>query len=556
ECLTNTDWGMGSPSTLIDVDSFDDAAQALFDEPLGLSMIWTRQSSIESFIQEVLDHIQGVLFVDPQTGLLTLKLIRGDYDPDDLPTIDPSSAELTNFGRKLWGEIVNEITVTWTNPDNEQDETVTAHDLASITTQGGIVSDSRNYYGVRSATVAGRLAARDLRSAGAPLATCEAEVDRTQWALRPASVLNLDWPEYGLDGVVMRVTSIDYGKPGDPALKLSLIEDVFGLDAGAYIEPPVSAWEDPSSAPALLEHEAVFTMPLFFAANSTVAAFVDSPEYPEVLAGVLGTTSDADTYSWELWDEIALPDGTPEWNSLQTNTLAGYAELLIALDAEAETTFGPADFDSAMGQTGPSNGAFMMIGDGTEETSEIALITAVGTEFTVSRGVLDTVPRAWPIGTPVWFIDDSGIFEDPTVRSAFEEVSYKFRTRTSQGLLSLAAAPLVEYELTECRWLPNRPADVKAYGVAFSSAVDPIDALARPDPWVTVDWANRNRLTEDSQVLAWTDATTAPETDQTTTILVLAPDETLLDTHDGLTGTTFDVPDSSFGSEPVVILRT
>jgi hypothetical protein len=31
----------------------------------------------------------------------------------------------------------------------------------------------------------------------------------------------VDWPEYGLDGVVMRVTSIDYGKPGDPAIKLA-----------------------------------------------------------------------------------------------------------------------------------------------------------------------------------------------------------------------------------------------------------------------------------------------------------------------------------------------
>jgi hypothetical protein len=133
-----------------------------------------------------------------------------------LPTIDPSNATLTNFGRKLWGEIVNEISVTWTNPDNEQDETVTVHDLASITTQGGIVSDSRNYYGVRYARSRKRLAARDLRSAGAPLATCDAEVDRTMWFLRPASVVLLDWPEYGLVGLVMRVTSIDYGKPGDP----------------------------------------------------------------------------------------------------------------------------------------------------------------------------------------------------------------------------------------------------------------------------------------------------------------------------------------------------
>lgn len=59
------------------------------------------------------------------------------------------------------------------------------------------------------------------------------------------------------------------------------------------------------------------------------------------------------------------------------------------------------------------------------------------------------------------------------------------------------------------------------------------------------------------QVLAWTDATTAPEDGQTTTITVLKPDGvTVLAVHSGLTGTSFDVPDASFGSEPIVILRT
>jgi hypothetical protein len=46
----------------------------------------------------------------------------------------------------------------------------------------------------------------------------------------------------GLDGVVMRVTSIDYGKPGDPTIKLSLIEDVFGLDVADYVAPPSTLW--------------------------------------------------------------------------------------------------------------------------------------------------------------------------------------------------------------------------------------------------------------------------------------------------------------------------
>lgn len=555
ECLTNTDWGMGSPVSGIAVASFAEAEATLLEEEFGLSMIWTRQASIQNFVQEILDHIQGVLFVDPATGLLTLKLIRADYDPETLPVLNPDNSDLANFGRKLWGDIVNEITVTWTNPENEQEETVTAQDDASMAIQGGPVADSRNYYGVRNAALAQRLAWRDLRSAGQPLASCEAEVDRSQWDLRPASVVKLTWPEYGLSEIVMRVTSIDYGKPGDPAIRLTLVEDVYGLDIGTYEDPPGSEWEDTSSQPDPMAPVEIFTLPLFAAAASAAAEFIDTPVYPEVVAGILATTSNADVFVYELWDEVALPNGTLEWQSLATLNVIGRGELVGALAQEASSS-GVA-LENIIGNTSPAVGGFFMIGSAGETGNEIAMMEAVAVDstYTITRGVLDTVPRAWPAGTPVWFIDTSTIYEDPEVRSGGETVSYKLRSRTSQGLLPLANAPLESYTLSDRPWLPNRPADVKAFGEAWSSEAEPIDATARPDPWVTVTWANRNRLLEDTQVLAWTDATVTPETGQTTTIEVRTVGDVLMTTHAGLSGTSFDVPDASFGSETFVRLR-
>jgi hypothetical protein len=544
EALTNTDWGMGSPTTLIDVGGFGDVAQVLYDEPLGLSLLWLRQTTIQDFIQEVLDHIQGVLFVDPQTGLLTLKLIRGDYDVGTLPTISPSTAQLRNFNRKLWGEIVNEISVTWTNPENEQDETVTAHDLASITTQGGIVSDSRNYYGVRYSALAARLAARDLRSAGAPLATCEAEVDRSLWALRPASVLLVDWPEHGLDGVVMRVTSIDYGKPGDPAIKLALIEDVFGLDVGDYVTPPGSALEDTAAAPSAMTEQQALTLPYYLAFNAVNS--IDGATYPEVLAGALGATTNADVYGFELWGEVTLSDGTTEWQSLATLNVSGRAELAGGLDAEASST--GVTFTAFVGSLLPSTPGFAIIGSGTEPDDEIALISSAGSTYTLSRGVLDTVPKAWPAGTPVWFIDSESLIEDNRARSSGETVTYRLRTRTSQGLLSLFSAPELTYTLSDRPWLPSRPANLAIGGVQFNDLASAVNMIGAAT--IAVTWSNRNRLTEDNLVLGWTDSTVTPETGQTTTLTVYKIDgTTVLATHTGLTGTSYNVPVASFGSE-------
>lgn len=544
ECLTNTDWGMGSPTSLIDTDNFNEVGVVLYNEPLGLSMIWTRQATAQDFIQQVLDHIQGALFIDPQTGLLTLKLIRGDYDVETLPTIDPSNANLTNFNRKLWGEIVNEITVTWTNPETEQDETVTVQDLASIVTQGGIITDGRNYYGVRYASLAQRLGARDLRSAGAPLATFEAEVDRSFWFLRPASVLRADWPEHGLDGVVVRVVDIDYGKPGDARIKLSLIEDVFGIDAGDYVEPAGSSWVDPAQPPTAMTDQAILTLPYYFAANA-ITSLADAT-YPEVLAGVLGASSNADAFSYELWGEVTLPGGGTEWQALATLNVVGRGELGANIDAEATST--GVSFDSFIGAKRPVANGFAVLGVDAEATTEIALITAAGGTYDLSRGVFDTIPKAWAAGTVVWFVSADTLLEDPNVHSSAEVVSYQLRTRTSLGVLT--SAPVVSATLTDRPWLPSRPANVEIEGVQFNDSANPVDMTARPNPWVTVSWSNRNRLNEDNVVLGWSDATVAPEADQTTTITIYADDGvTVIDTITGLTGTTHDIPDASFGSE-------
>lgn len=181
ESLTSTDWGMGSPSSGINVTSFQNAATTLFNEGFGLSMMWTRQTEIENFVNEILDHIQAMVFVNPADGLITIKLLRDDYDPQTVREINPDNAKLGTYERKMWGETTNEIVVTWTNPENEQEETLTLQDISNVSIQGAPAQASRNYYGVRTKELAERLAARDLRQTAYPLAIAEAKLDRRWW---------------------------------------------------------------------------------------------------------------------------------------------------------------------------------------------------------------------------------------------------------------------------------------------------------------------------------------------------------------------------------------
>lgn len=548
ECLTNTDWGMGAPSTLIDVDSFTAAAAVLYAEDFGLSMIWTRQSSIEDFITEVLDHILATFYVNPTTGLMTIKLIRDDYDIDELPILSPDNCKVTKFQRKLWGETTNEIQVTWTNPTNEQEETVIQQDLANISQQG-LISDNRNYYAVRKSSLAVQLAVRDLRSAATPLATVEIDVDRTGWNLLPGGLVKLRYPEHGVYDLVLRLGPVNYGKPGSPTIKITATEDIFTQQEQAYVLPPETGWEDPSEEPAPMAHVTPLTLPAFLVVNSTDVSVSDTT-FPEVVVGFLAAQNGNDTISYDLIGETVDVAGNFSMGNLGTRSPLGRAILQSPLAAEATTEV--SGFPGATGPINPEVARFVFIGDGSEETTEIALIRS-GSEtdgWVLERGVLDTTPKAWAPGAPLWFLDMSVDYMDFRLQSVGDSLDYQLLPRTSLGSLAIDDTPIVTVIPTDRPYRPLRPANVKVEDVAFG-----VLAGAGFGPW-DVTWANRNRLTEDSQVLGWSVESVAPEAGQTTTVQVLhATTKAVLTETNGIAGTTFSLERAAFAGNSQGIVR-
>lgn len=536
ECLTEPSWGMGAPPTMLNLAAFEAAAQTIFDEEFGLSLMWAQQTTIEAFIQEIIDHIQATLYVDPTDGLISIKLIRNDYDPDDLITLDKDNANITSFQRKLVSETINEIVVTWTNPENEQEETVSAQDLANISIQGGIVSDSRNYYGVRTKELATFLAWRDLAPASAPLVSCEIETDRSTWNFVPGGVVKLSWPEYGISSMIMRIGQIDYGKPGDMRIKLFCMEDVFGLDLVAYTVPGKTQWTQPSTVPVPAPFTEIFTLNYAFTVAMLDSSVYRLTEYPDAFIGVMASTAAIDNYEFELY--------TPD-DDVGTKSILSRGLLATALDAEAESVITIAPLGRSRG-AGPAIGGFAVIGEGDESIQEIAYITDVARgDCSINRGSLDTTPKAWPIGTPIWFISPVSRIADPTVRSDAETATIKVLPRTNAGLLALADAPVETAVVNSRPWRPTRPANVSVAGQTFGS-VD----ITGLDP-VTVTWAERNRLTEDTVFLAWDAAGVLAEGGQTTKISLLAMDGTLIDSFSGLSGSTYDIAASSFTASRV-----
>lgn len=257
ECITNTEWGQGSPATLIDEDNFMEFADRCYDEDLGLNMLWNQSSTIEQFLQVVLDHCAGILGYDPQTGKYVVKLIRGDYDVASLRTFDPSNAlEVTNFQRRSWGETVNELTISYTDPDTNKGTAIIVQDLGNIRSQEVRIPDKIDRSGISDHNVIKVVAGRELASRSTPLARMDMAVNRIAWDYGPGDVVKCRWPAYDLLLTVFRVLTIRKGNLERGTIVVNLVEDIYALSGieytstqapGAVITPPLPPPDPPNN---------------------------------------------------------------------------------------------------------------------------------------------------------------------------------------------------------------------------------------------------------------------------------------------------------------------
>ncbi len=246
EIITDEIWGLDIPeSPYIATSSFLAAAATLADEEFGLSMTWTGDE-VREIIEEILRHIDGILVLHPETGLLELRLIRGDYAVEELPVFGPNELRDFRFNRPELQTLPTTIRVTYTDYDaGFKTLPVVAPNLAAIQARGEEVVEEVAYAGVANSALAQKLAARDMKAKTYPLARISFTVNRCAWSLRQGSPFRLDWPELGISGMVCRVTSIGPGDLVKGEITIDAVEDVFGLGGTVYGPIPPSGWEDP-----------------------------------------------------------------------------------------------------------------------------------------------------------------------------------------------------------------------------------------------------------------------------------------------------------------------
>ncbi len=521
ECMTNRDWGRGLSATRLDTAALTTAADTLHAEGFGLCLRWTRRDGINNFMQQILDYIGASMGVDRVTGLLTLKLIRDDYDPNTLGLYTPDTGLLgiEKDSNAATSSGINQQVVAWHDPNTNEPGSVRVQNLAAIQ-KNGVISATTDYPGLPTAELALRVAQRDLRIGSAGLKRFKVRLDRRAYQLAPGDAFRISDPARGIENLILRAGAIDYGTLVDGAITVTAVQDIFGLPATSYVTAQPPGWVPPNTAPAAMGERKVIE-----------ASYRD-------LAAVLSAA-----------DQAALEDDAGyvlAWGAKPTGLSLNYTlETRVgAVDfvAQDQGDFIPTGLLVAAMVLGAANASItlsaavdlseVLVGDSALIDDELLRVVAVDASLntaTLARGCGDTVPSEHLAGVRVWFYDEV-VGADTTEYLVGTSVDARMLTRTSSGELDPVLAAIDSVLMAQRLFRPYPPGKLLINTVAY-----PVSITGQ----LVVDWAHRDRILQDDQVIDTNEASIGPEPGTTYTLRLYDENDVLQRTEAGLTGTTY-----------------
>lgn len=505
EALTDPDWGIGFLEDDIDDSSFRSAADRLFVEAMGISILWERQVTIEDFIKEIQRHIDAALYCDRRTGKWRLKLIRADYVADEVLVLGEADIErVENYRRPQPGDLLNSITVSYWEAETGDTSTITVDDPALIQIFGQVRGTSVKYDGFTNRNVAARAGRRDLRAMSSPLLSAVLYVKRSSAKdLYPGDAFAFEWPDLHDGRIIMRVSRMALGDGKRNTVRIECVEDVFSLPEAQSIADPDDEWESPSQLPQPAQYRVVRELPYYELVQRIGQANADeqlalNPDLGFVIAS-------------------AARPGSAINANMSVDAGAGYEDAAV-VDfcpfARLSEWAGPAD--TLLHVKDGSDLDLIQIGTHAELGTELVRVDHVDLDagtITVGRGVLDTVPAPHAVDTPLlaWDVYADG---DTTEYLAGETVSVKLLPVSGAGQVDLIDAPSDALTFDRRVARPYPPGQLMINTAAYPETI-------AGDADLSVSWAHRDRLQQTSGTLQdTTDGNIGPEDGTTYTLRI------------------------------------
>lgn len=236
----------GIDSSKIDITTFQACQYVLRNEGQGCSMVIDQSRSADEYIQALLRQADACIDENPATGKIEMRLVRADFDPNDIDEINRSNTvKLLAFAAGGWTDVVNKIRVLYTNrADKYQDGSVAAHNQGNSTAQSSDEEQVIDMPYVHEKALAQAIANRELQARSRPLTKFRAMCGR--WAIRlmRGDPVRVVWSNPDIAGRIFRVANVERGTLEDGAVAVDLVEDFNYTHRNKTPRPPIGGGVD------------------------------------------------------------------------------------------------------------------------------------------------------------------------------------------------------------------------------------------------------------------------------------------------------------------------
>ncbi len=531
EVMTNPIWGLGIPAARFNLTSWRAAGETLWTEGMGMSVKLDSELAADQLLGEIARHVDGVFYTDPATGLWEFKLARADYDPATLLEITQDDVlEAPELTRGSWEETLNEIKIKFTNRTTFKDDMVQEQETANVAVRGELASETISFKGFTGAAIAQKVAVRELKTHSYPLAKVRVVVNRKAWNLRIGSVYKLTFVPYGITGLVVRVTKIDYGDLANPKIEVEAVEDIFSVAFTAYDPPADSGWVDPNVDPSPPTAQRLEEVPYHLT------------EGGERQLAVMAVRADNQSDGYQVWSDEGA--GYYLSNTVETFASSGtlqsaYPRTTAALDNTGFVIQGGRDIASleSTDASGRVRGDLLVLID--DEWMSATTVTDNGDgTYTIAgmvRAIFDTIPADHLAGARVWFFSDgTGMLMAGLVRlqdyPSDITVSAKCLPFSHKSTVAIGSVSAVTKALASRAQKPYPPGKVQVNGLYW-----PTDVVGD----ATLTWAHRIRTAQPNVVQQDAASVSGAIEGTYTAEVLLAGVVQSGRTQTGLTGTSF-----------------
>jgi hypothetical protein len=475
-------------------------------------MRWNRQDNIDAFVKLIVDHIGAAVYIDRRTGLLTMKLIRDNYDHDALSPFtfenglldiieDESSSADTSF---------NEIIVKYTDPISGNVGSLRLQNLASFQALGTLISTTTEYLGLPTAELAARIAQRDLQINSSDIRRFKIKFDRVGYAINPGDVFKISVPSRGIDNLILRAGQIEEGPIDDETITITAMQDVFALPDSSFVTPQPSFWTPPDRTARVIDERLVDELTYYDMSGNLPAAELAAITEDTGLIKVFAEPPSGYTQDYVVATKTSLETAYVE------RSIAGF-------DAGAELASGILLHGTTLNFESVTN-PFLITATGipillvsaadptVQEYCELDAIDLEAGTATIKRGCIDTIPHTFITGDKVWFQTNMPT-TDFIQYSTGETVDVKLLSRTTSEKLDQGLAPTEIIDIGGRQGRPYPPGNLYVNSLPF-------EAAQTVDGDILFEWAHRDRIIQGNFLVDHTAGSTGPEVGTTYNVYV------------------------------------